>query len=608
MKRTIALVAMLAGTACLNAADVRVGANITADTVWTKDNTYFLDAQVYVTDNAALTIEAGTVIKGAANTTAATALIITRGAKVYAMGSPSEPIVFTAESDPLDGSFGADKTNLWGGVIILGAAPVNSQKQGVTGDFLSDPQVATLENIEGLDNQTSNTWTEFGGLDPEDSSGIFRYVSIRHGGSEIGSGNEINGLTMGGVGRGTIVEFVEVYANKDDAFEWFGGTVDGRFLVAAYCNDESFDYDQGWTGRGQFWFTIGTTGVAGNEEMDHAGEHDGTANFSQTPPNHPYRGMGDIFNATFVGANQNEEIFSIEDEAGVHYYNSIFTDFAGKAVAVAADAISGLTEVEDGVTRIDFRNNIWYNFGSGATKNTTADLSATADVVTFLTESGKANTIEDPEFYGISRTNDGGLDPRPMPTSPAFSNARKAIPDDGWYIAADYQGAFGEKNWMNGWTKLAEDGYLPATNEVAAARPGALSANLRVPDGATGTIDFAVYGDLPSMFLIRAAGPKLADYGVSADLMADPMITVRNFITREVVAQVSGWTDRADMVELLSAQVGLFTLTADGTRTTDDQTSAVAIVTLNPGVYTVSITDENGGGGFVQASAFNVDL
>lgn len=612
MKRTLSLLASMAVAASINAADIRVGTNITEDITWTSDNTYILDAQVYVINDAVLTIEPGTVIKGAALVDSASALIIARGSKIYALGTPSDPIIFTAESDPLDGSLGAETTSLWGGVIVLGAAPVNSHKFGTTGDFLSDPQVATTENIEGLENSPDNDWTEFGGLDPEDNSGIIRYVSIRHGGSEIGAGNEINGLTMGGVGRGTTIEFVEVFANKDDAFEWFGGTVDGRYLVAAYCNDESFDYDQGWTGRGQFWFTIGTTGVAGSDEMDHAGEHDGTVSFAQTPLNHPYRGMGDIFNATYIGANQNEGVFGIEDDAGVHYYNSIFMDFAGHGVAVEPDAIDGLTEEIDGVTRIDFRNNIWFNIGDG----TASALSPSAEVVTFLTAAGKGNTLENPELGGISRTADGGLDPLPMATSPAFTNDLMDEPVDGWYIDVDYQGAFGESNWAAGWTKLSQDGYMAASMQPTLNAPVALSSVTRVAsgDGQFANVGLEIAGTQPRMFIVRALSEKLVDSGAAAADTFNPMLTIRDFTTKEDIRVETQWLDREAPIEVLSAYVGLATLDSDPNATpprpTRDESAAVALITLNPGTYVLKMEDEDPTnlGGVAQIEVYLVDL
>ncbi|MEZ4799223.1 MAG: hypothetical protein R2809_05460 [Flavobacteriales bacterium] len=113
----------------------------------------------------------------------------------------------------------------------------------------------------------------YGGSNDTDDSGILRYVSIRHGGTDIGAGNEINGLTLGGVGSGTVIEHIEVFANADDGMEFFGGTARVKWATVAFCGDDSFDYDEGWRGYGQFWFTV--QDPADLSGGDRGGEHDG---------------------------------------------------------------------------------------------------------------------------------------------------------------------------------------------------------------------------------------------------------------------------------------------------------------------------------------------
>lgn len=589
--------------ASLQAATMPVTANITADTIWTSDNTYILETQVYVID-ASLTIEAGTVIKGASLEEGAAALIVTRGAKIYALGSPSAPIIFTAEADPLDGSLDETNTALWGGVIILGAAPLNSESNGSVGNPAGTPPTATVDNIEGLANSPDNDWTEFGGLDPDDNSGIFRYVSIRHGGSVIGANNEINGLTMGGVGRGTLVEFVEVFANKDDGFEWFGGTVNARFLVAAFGNDDSFDYDLGWTGKGQFWFMIGTTGAT-SDAQDHGGEFDGTVDFAvETGP----RGMGTIYNATFIGpgaATENEGAFEISDDAGARFYNSIIAEWGNHGIDVLADAADGLTETEGGVTRIDFRNNIWWELGVA---NAAGTLATTPAAIDFLTAVGKGNTTQDPLLRGVSRTDDAGLDPRPAANSPAWTNARKTLPaGDAWYIDVPFQGAFGETNWMAGWTKLSQDGYLPAQEMTPFTAPVALSCVSYVQASNFTNVGIQIDGDLPRMFIIRALGEKLQDSGVQ-DPLPDPELIITDFTTQTDVYFETQWLDREDALETLGASVGLATLGAEDGRPTVDENAAAMMVSLNPGIYVIKMQDEDGAAGTGQIEVYMTDL
>ncbi|MDQ7051624.1 MAG: hypothetical protein Q9P14_01515 [candidate division KSB1 bacterium] len=176
--------------------------------VWTSDKVYVLDGFVFVDEGAELWIEPGTVIKGKPGQgEQASALIVARGGKIYAMGTPTHPIIFTAEADDVTdpNDLPLDARGLWGGVIILGRAGLNST-----------PGETAIEGIP-----TTEPRGLYGGNDDDDNSGVFRYVSIRYGGTDIGAGNEINGLTLGGVGRGTVIEFVEVFNNKDDGFEFF---------------------------------------------------------------------------------------------------------------------------------------------------------------------------------------------------------------------------------------------------------------------------------------------------------------------------------------------------------------------------------------------------
>ena len=225
-------------------------ADIKNHTKWTADNVYMLAGFVYVEKGEALTIEAGTVIKGMPGQgDGASALIVAQGGKIYANGTRNNPIIFTALSDDLTDSadLGPSDKGLWGGLIILGKARLNSPSAVEQNGFIVD-------NIEGI--PVTDIRGEFGGDDDNDNSGVIRYVSIRHGGSVIGADNEINGLTLGGVGRGTTVEYVEVFANKDDGIEFFGGTVNTSNMVSAFCGDDAFDWDQGYRGNNKYWFCL----------------------------------------------------------------------------------------------------------------------------------------------------------------------------------------------------------------------------------------------------------------------------------------------------------------------------------------------------------------
>ncbi|MEO9968075.1 MAG: hypothetical protein ABJF11_19940 [Reichenbachiella sp.] len=224
-----------------DATEVDVTSNIEDDTEWTKDNIYVLKTRVTVIDGATLTIEAGTVVKGDASLTGVNAavLMIAKGGKLMAEGTAAEPIIMTSTDDDIQPgelvgtTLDQDGKGKWGGLVILGNAPVSAKTE--------DPQ------IEGVDAEDSNG--QYGGDVSDDNSGSIKYVSIRHGGAEIAEGSEINGLTLGGVGSGTTIENIEVYANSDDGVEFFGGSVNVTNLLVYAVGDDAIDIDQSYTGE-----------------------------------------------------------------------------------------------------------------------------------------------------------------------------------------------------------------------------------------------------------------------------------------------------------------------------------------------------------------------
>jgi len=221
-----------------------IAANITANTTWKTGNVYVLAGRITVVNGVTLTIEPGVIVKGQAGTGAnATALLVARGGMLMAEGTAEAPIIFTSIADEIEPgqivspNLDPDIDGLWGGVIVLGRARISASNQ--SGD-INEVQ------IEGI--PTSDPNGLYGGNDDADNSGVLRYISIRHGGANIGAGNEINGLTLGGVGNGTIIENIEIIANQDDGIEWFGGTVNVKNAVVWNVNDDAIDTDQSWSG------------------------------------------------------------------------------------------------------------------------------------------------------------------------------------------------------------------------------------------------------------------------------------------------------------------------------------------------------------------------
>jgi hypothetical protein len=207
--------------------------------------------------------------------------------------------VFTGEGDTYKGDgYLKEVRGLWGGLVILGEAPTNN---------------ATETRIEGIPKDYN---AYYGGEKADDNSGVLTYVSVRHGGTDIGQGNEINGISFGAVGSGTTVHHIEVIANVDDGVEWFGGTVQCKYLLVSYCGDDSYDYDEGFDGKGQFWAAIQSDDAGGR-----LGEHDGGS--GDTEASEPYA-TPEIYNATYIG--KGDDLITFRDNAGGTYANSIFAN------------------------------------------------------------------------------------------------------------------------------------------------------------------------------------------------------------------------------------------------------------------------------------------
>ena len=309
-------------------ADSTLEGNITEDKTLDASKIWLIKGRVSVTDGTTLTIPAGTIIKAASGTGAdASTLIVARGGKIIANGTADNPIIMTAAADniqvggtyPESGpALKVDTRGLWGGLLILGRAPCS---------FKSD---VTELQIEGI--PTSDTNGLYGGSVADDNSGSFQYISIRHGGAEIGEGNEINGLTLGGVGSGTTINQIEVVGNVDDGIEFFGGTVKATNLLVWGQGDDAIDVDQGYAG------TIDGALVVLTAASDHGFEIDG--------PEGSAPGRFTLKNATVIGATDDCDAEGVDGEmadfrkgATGDILNILFKDFAGgKDVELDASA------------------------------------------------------------------------------------------------------------------------------------------------------------------------------------------------------------------------------------------------------------------------------
>jgi hypothetical protein len=215
------------------APNVTVTGVIAANTTWTKNNVYLIQGPVYVDSLVTLTIEAGTVIRGDA-TFVISSLIVQRGATLIANGTPCNPIVFTSSK-----AVGARIAGDWGGITLLGRGLTN---QGAN------------VNIEGIG--ATEPRARYGGTNNADNSGSLKYVRIEYAGYALTPGNELNSLTFGGVGSGTTIDYIQTSFGNDDSYEWFGGAVNCKHLVAYRGLDDDFDTDFGYSGLVQFGLAI----------------------------------------------------------------------------------------------------------------------------------------------------------------------------------------------------------------------------------------------------------------------------------------------------------------------------------------------------------------
>ncbi len=323
-------------------------ATISLDMTLSNDQIHTISGKVVVEEGATLTIEAGTIIKGEQGSgSSASALIIARGGKIMANGTEDQPIIFTSALDniALGESSGTnlDETDnqKWGGLIILGKAPISS----MDGD--------TEALIEGLPGD--EVFGLYGGDDPSDCSGSLSYVSVRHGGAEIGEGNEINGITFGGVGSGTVVDNIEVTANLDDGIEFFGGTVNASNLLVTWQGDDAIDIDQNYAGTIDNFY-IGH----GGDDTDEALEIDGPEGNTYTD------GAFTLLNGTCVAYDQ------LKTSAGDYKSRSIgltrgicFKGYAnGPRVRASFDPENSCEEKADAYTNmvdgiLSFENNMF---------------------------------------------------------------------------------------------------------------------------------------------------------------------------------------------------------------------------------------------------------
>ena len=548
-----------------NAAEILISNNIATSVTWTRNNTYNLQKQVYVLPGATLTIEPGTII--ASTTNIGGSIAVCRGAKIIARGTQQDPIIFTSKADVATWTSGNPKTgtwrtaaNEWGNLTIMGRAYISDSQ--VAGNTKS-PSATNLAVMEGLVAEfAGDPNVLYGGNNDSDDSGTLSYCSFRYGGKVVGLNNELNGLSIGGVGKQTTIDHMEIMNNVDDGIEIWGGTVNLQYISVWNIGDDSLDIDQGWRGKVQFGLIVQgySVGAAqGSGVGDNAIEIDGAEDSDAQPVT-----TGVLYNMTVIGQPiSGDHGTAWRDNANMQVRNSIFMDlgerlvqldnvdgdggsgygfngtttwanrwttpfsttstvnpFASPATAYQAQVSGNLCQISDSVF---FRN----NFASAYTEATARGVFG-APLNNVNAGTGGASGVVDQPIVAIVRaapiTPFGTLTQlRVLSIDPRAANAAAtsiaSAPVDNFYEQAAYRGAFSPtKNWMCDWTAADAFGMntAPAGScVVTTACPADLNGS--------GNIDAA---DLAILLSAWA--------GTAADINAD------------------GTTDAADLAILLS--------------------------------------------------------
>ncbi len=394
--------------------DLNIKGSITTNTVWAAKNKYLLEGFVYVEPGITLTIEPGTIIKGDKATKAT--LIIKPGAKLIAEGTQTKPIVFTSNQAKGSRNYGD-----WGGLIMLGNAKVNKSPATIEG-----------ENI-----------TTFGGTNDADNSGILKYVRIEFAGIAFETDKEVNGLTMGGVGSGTTIDYVQVSFTGDDAFEWFGGSVNAKHLISFKNLDDDFDTDWGYSGLVQYGLAYRDPKVADqcscSDSNGFESDNDASGSDAQPQTKCKFANMS-IFIADGTPDAKFRSAYRLRRNSALSVYNSVAVGAFPKGGFELGDAATQANFVSD---KSDFRGLILAGMTKGIVAGDEAKLKVAA------------------------RKNQFGVDPATLGLAAAYNaasgkpgllpSAGSILLNGGVSLPAGFEsttsiGAFSTNDWTTGWT------------------------------------------------------------------------------------------------------------------------------------------------------------
>lgn len=488
MKKSMVLVAALAGlmvTSCrkiemdggtttivtpppTTGQTITLKGRIDKDTVLKAGNNYILSGLVYMVNNATMKVEPGVTVKGDYQGTNVAALIITRGAKLVADATQDNPIVFTSNSP-------VPRSGDWGGIVLCGKASINTTYSATIAGVVTGPGTYQVEG--GVDNSFGDGIAG-GGATPNDadSSGVLRYVRIEYAGYAYQPDKEINSLTMAAVGSKTVIDYVQVTYAKDDAFEWFGGTVNCSHLITYKTQDDDFDTDNGFSGRVQFGIAFRDSTIADisrSEAFESDNDASGSINTPQT--------RAVFSNMTVIGpratlTNSGNSLFltggQIRRNSGISIFNSIFL---GWPSGITIDSRNGRVvelNIQDSTTR--FKNNTIAGCGPvTGTDITSMQFIAPSTNTTLWNTDSVRNRFLNPFFNNTILTNvsdakmiapfnysapdfvpfGGSNGYQPILTGASFADTKLT-----GFRTVTYRGACDaagpDANWWRGWTRF----------------------------------------------------------------------------------------------------------------------------------------------------------
>ncbi len=529
MKKCMFLMALLVAVASANAGEVIVGDTsdsldytvISTSQTWTSDNVYRLAEQIYIDAGATLTIEPGTLIQSEAGVGGS--LAICRGAKIYAKGTACNPVIFTSTNDDLQNwHVGAEE---WGNLTIMGNAYTSTKETDDVATFDADNDM----QMEGLYPITGQEYlTLFGGDNDNDNSGVLGYVSLRYGGRVIGQADELNGLSLGAIGRGTDIHHIEIMNNVDDGIEIWGGTVNLKYVNIWNIGDDSFDLDTGWRGKAQFGLIVqgySVDAAQGSGVGDNVFEMDG----AEADDNQPVTTAA-IYNFTVVGQPiDGDYLTDYKDNAHVQFRNCVFMNvgddivhtngdytyipFSGtgsvwetsytasydKAHGVlnqpqTVDFLKSAYQAQVDGTLCEMSDSVFYNnvdSDAYATATTVGIFAAANNNVQILDTTGDKMPIqsltrgaafttsgEGKVIYPVTHIN-------PCAANDAVTSVGMA-PLDGFFTPVKFRGAFPSNyNWLAGWTAVDAYGMTDTSMNAGSCKEGDINQ-----DGSVDLEDF----------------------------------------------------------------------------------------------------------------------